>query len=295
MWLFFSQVFFMKATFVLFFRFIALSAWHFLSLMIAALVVGHFISLADQGQAPVGFAPLMAVSLVETALMVWMLSRLQLSGVRLLLVALVVFHGTKTFLMMIELVFFLNIWASPAMISVERVLALELHGLLMACLYCPMAILLLKKWRVPGLLSPRYPSITRKLLLNIVAVSLFYSACYWVVGTYLLIPLAGESFGFTYGNLQVPVWMPLFQAARGLVWAVIVLLLVVYLPIKGVRLYLAVGLVLAILGSAQLLSPNPYMLDHLRHAHLVEILISMMIFGGVAAWILKPKPSKTDI
>jgi hypothetical membrane protein len=153
--LFFSQGFSMKATFVFFFRFIALSAWHFLSLMIAALVVGHFINLADQGQAPVGFAPLIAVSLVETAVMVWLLSRLQLSGMRLLLVLLVVFHGAKTFLMMIELVFFLNIWAAPAMISVERVLAVELHGLLMACLYCPIAILLLKKWRAPGVLPPR--------------------------------------------------------------------------------------------------------------------------------------------
>ena len=113
-----------------------------------------------------------------------------------------------------------------------------------------------------------------------------------MVGAYLLIPLAGESFGFTYGNLQVPVWMPLFQAARGVLWAVIVLLLVTYLPLKGVRLYFAVGLILAILGSAQLLSPNPYMLDHLRYAHLVEIWVSMMIFGGAAAWILNPKPSK---
>jgi hypothetical protein len=263
--------------------------------MIAALVVGHFINLADQGQAPVGFAPLIAVSLVETSVMVWLLSRLQLSGMRLLLVLLVVFHGAKTFLMMIELVFFLNIWAAPAMISVERVLALELHGLLMACLYCPIAILLLKKWRAPGVLSPRCPSITRKLLLNILTAGFFYSACYWVVGAYLLIPLAGESFGFTYGNLQVPVWMPLFQVARGLVWAVIVLLLVTYLPTKGVKLYLTVGLILAVLGSAQLLSPNPYMLDHLRYAHLVEIWVSMMIFGGVATWILKSKPLKTVI
>lgn len=278
----------MKSTLVFFTRFIALSVWHFLSLMIAALVVGSFMSLADQAQAPANVVSIFSVSLLETAVMIWVLSRLQLSGVRLLLVALLVFHGVKTFLMMIELVFFLNIWASPALISVERVLALELHGLLMACLYCPMAILLLKKWRSSGG-SPQsvFPAINAQLMLKIIVVSLIYAACYWVAGAYLLIPLAGESFGFTYGHLQVPAWMPLFQMARGLLWAVIVLLLVIYLPLRGAKLYLGVGLILATLGSAQLLSPNPYMLDHLRYAHIVEIWVSMMIFGGVAAWILK--------
>ncbi len=286
----------MKSMLVLFARFSALSVWHCLSLIIAALVVGSFISLADQGQPPVSFASLMAVSLLETAVMMWMLSRLRLSGISLLLVSLVVFHGAKTFLMMIELVFFLNFWASPPMISVERVLGLELHGLLMACLYCPMVILLLRKWRMPSLSSrPTLPSLNYSLILKIIGISLLYSACYWVVGTYLLIPLAGESFDFTYGNLQVPAWMPLFQAARGLLWAVIVLLLVTYLPAKDVKLYLAVGLVLAMLGSVQLLSPNPYMLDHLRYAHLVEIWVSMMIFGGTAAWILKQKSFQVDV
>lgn len=280
----------MKSSLVFFFRFMVLSAWHFLSLMIAALVVGSFISLADQSQAAVSLVSVFSVSLLETGVMVWMLSRLQLSGIRLLLVVLVIFHGVKTFLMMIELVFFLNIWALPPLISVERVFALELHGLLMACLYCPVAMLVLRKWRASSLFSrPVFPDINRALILKIIGVSGLYSACYWVAGTYLLIPLAGESFGFTYGHLQVPVWMPLFQAARGLIWAVIVLLLVNYLPVRSGKLYIGIGLILATLGSAQLLSPNPYMLDHLRYAHMLEIWVSMMIFGGLAAWILKPR------
>jgi hypothetical protein len=289
--MFFSRGLFMKFTLAFFVRFVALTAWHFLSLTIAALVVGSFISLADQPQAPVNFTALISVGVLETAVIVWMLSRLQLWGVPLLFVSILVFHGVKTFLMMIELVFFLNIWASPPVISVERVLALELLGLLMACLYCPMVILFLKKWRTPNVYPQQnFPTFSRWLLLKIIAVSVLYTACYWMVGIYLLIPLAGESFGFTYGHLHVPMWMPLLQMARGLLWAFIVLLLVTYLPERGARLYLSIGLILAILGSVQLLSPNPYMLDHLRYAHIVEIWVSMMIFGGLAAWILQRKP-----
>jgi len=278
----------MKARLVFCTRFIVLCIWHLVSLMIAALVVGSFISLADPGQPTVDLVPLLAISFLETAVMVWVISRLKLTGIKLLVVTLIIFHGVKVFLMMIELAFFLNIWASPAMITLERVFGLELHGLFMALLFCPMAILVMRKWKAneqnPAAI---FPSPNRSLVIRILGVSALYSACYWLAGSYLLIPIAGESFIFTYSHLQVPGWMPLFQAGRGLLWALIVLLLVRHLVLQGARLYLAVGVILAMLGSAQLLAPNPYMLDHLRYAHMFEIAVSMMVFGFLASWILR--------
>ncbi len=273
-------------------RFAVLCLWHLASVVIAALAVGSFVSLADQGQPPVGIAPLLVVSALETAAVVWLISRLHLTGFQLLVITLIVFHGAKMFLMMIELAFFLNIWASPAMISLERVVALELHGLLMASLFCPMAIMVMSKWKSsmqnsPSALRSLFPEINRKLMMRILGVSILYSACYWLAGSYVLIPLAGESFVFTYGNLQVPTWMPLFQVGRGLLWALIVLLLVRHLRVQGTRLYISVGVVLTILGGAQLLAPNPYMLDHLRYMHIVEIVVSMVVFGFIASWILR--------
>lgn len=278
----------MKSGLVFCVRFAVVCLWHLMSLMIAALVVGSFANLTDPGQVPVGFAPLLAVSVLEVGVVMWLISRSNLAGIKLLLIVLIVFHGAKIFLMMIELAFFLNIWATPPMISLERVLALELHGLLMALLFCPLAILVLKKWKSfeRHLLSV-FPTFSRDLIVRVMGVSVLYSACYWVAGAVLLIPLAGESFMFTYGHLQVPVWMPLFQVGRGLLWALIVLLLVRHLRLRGMGLYLGVGLTLAILGGAQLLVPNPYMLDHLRYAHMVEIAVSMVVFGFMASWILR--------
>lgn len=278
----------MKSGLVFFARFAALCFWHLMSLMIAALVVGIFASLAHPGQAAVGFAPLLAVSVLEVAVVMWLISYSNLAGIKLLLVMFIVFHGVKIFLMMIELAFFLNIWATPPMISLERVFALELHGLLMALLFCPVAILMLKKWKAIGQnLSSVFPAFNRDLIIRVFVVGVLYSVCYWIAGSFLLIPLAGESFIFTYGHLQLPVWMPLFQVGRGILWALIVLLLVRHLRLEGIALYLGVGSTLAILGGAQLLVPNPYMLDHLRYAHMVEIAVSMGVFGSIASWILR--------
>jgi len=269
-------------------RFLALCLWHFMSVAIAALVVGNVVSLVDQGQPSAGFASLFAISILETAVVVWMITRSNLSGIRLLVVTLVVFHGVKIFLMMIELAFFLNIWASPPMISLERVLALEVHGLLMACLFCPVAIATFKKRTSPGPIQPTiFPLFHSSLMIKLLNVSVLYAVCYWMTGSFLLIPLAGKSFDFTYGNLQVPSWMPLFQMGRGVLWALVVFLLVRHLRVHGIRLYVGIGVTLAILGGAQLLMPNPYMLDHLRYVHLLEILVSMLIFGGLAGWILR--------
>ncbi len=285
----------MKSGLVFCARFIGLCGWHLVSLMLAALVVGSFVRLADQGQPAVDFAPLLVISILETAAVVWLISSLRLTGIKLLLVKFMVFQGVKVFLMMIELAFFLNVWASPPLISLDRVLALELHGLLMALLFCPMAILVLKQWRsTEQHHAAIFPVVNRKLIIRILAVGVLYSGCYWLVGSFLLIPLAGESFMFTYGHLQVPVWMPLFQVGRGLIWALIVLLLVNHLDVRGATLYLGVGVILATLGGAQLLSPNPYMLDHLRYAHMLEIAVSMMLFGVLASWILGSKQLEAD-
>jgi len=277
----------MKSVLVFCAYFAALCLWHLMSLAIAAGVVGHFISLADAGQAAVDVVPLLSVSILEVAVVVWLICRLKLAGIKLLVATLVVFHGVKIFLMMIELAFFLNIWASPPVISLERVSGLELHGLLMSLLFCPVAILLMKKWRLPGHgPSNIFPIIKRSLMGKIGVISVLYAACYWIAGGFILIPLAGESFLFTYGHLQVPAWMPFFQVGRGLLWAFIVLLLVHNLNVSGLRLYMGVGVVLAVLAGAQLLLPNPYMLGHLRYAHLVELGVSMMFFGVLASWIL---------
>jgi hypothetical protein len=113
-----------------------------------------------------------------------------------------------------------------------------------------------------------------------------YVLIYFVAGMVLAIPLAGPAFAATYGNLQLPAWLVLFQFVRGLLWAGILWLLIGnHRPERDSRITAAV--VLGIISSFQLLQPNPYMEDQLRAAHLTEVLVSMTLFGWLAAWIFR--------
>jgi hypothetical protein len=42
-------------------------------------------------------------------------------------------------------------------------------------------------------------------------------------------------------------------------------------------------------GLAPLLVPNPLMPDAIRYAHMVEVVCSNLVFGGIAGWLLSPR------
>ncbi|WP_293746682.1 hypothetical protein [uncultured Paraglaciecola sp.] len=233
-----------------------------------------------------------SVSVIETLTMMWLLSRINLTGVKLTCVAILFFHGTKVFMMMIEAAFFLNIWTTTPLMSLAEINAMELQGLVMALLYCPVLVWSMGKWgdKKSNAASLAFPqrsalgnltTLTKRLLV----VSVVYATCYILAGMFILIPLAGESFQPTYEHLQVPVWMPLFQVARGVLWGLILLPIVIHFSGTKRQLRISVGLGLAALGSAQLLYPNPHMNEALRYAHIVDITVSMFVFGWIACWI----------
>ena len=59
---------------------------------------------------------------------------------------------------------------------------------------------------------------------------------------------------------------------------------------------------MAVFGSVQLLYPNPYMAEQLRATHLIEVSVSMAIFGWLVAGIyvrsvqkIEPQNRNTEI
>lgn len=269
-------------------KILGLSLWHMVSLMLAAMVINLTIGFENQGEQNVQWLTMLTVSLLETIAMVWLVSFLKLHGLRLVLVAVLVFHSTKVFMMLIEAAFFLNIWTTTPIMSMSEVWTNELLGLLMALIYCPLLVWLMGKWRSENTAERmQYFSIPKLILVKrLTAVSVVYTICYLLAGALMLMPLAGDAFEPTYATLQVPAWMPLFQIARGLLWGLILLPVVMYFSGSTRHLKMGSGLLLAALGAAQLLYPNPYMVEHLRYAHLLEIVVSMFVFGWIASAIL---------
>jgi hypothetical protein len=193
------------------------------------------------------------------------------------------YWGTKFFQMLIEAAFFLNVWQAEPLMSWSELMFSACYGTVASLLFAPLAVWIVNARPV----EPREPVVLPPLV-PALKVGTVYVPIYFVAGMVLAIPLAGSAFAVTYENLQLPAWLPLFQFVRGLLWAGILWLLIGnHGPQRDSRVTAAV--VLGIISSFQLLQPNPYMADQLRAAHLTEVLVSMTLFGWLAAWLFSRK------
>jgi hypothetical protein len=92
-----------------------------------------------------------------------------------------------------------------------------------------------------------------------------------------------------FGDLflkEDPVIIP-FQLLRGALWTALALVIVWMMKGRRWEASLAVALTFSALLAVPLgLFPNPYMPPMVRQAHFIEILSSMLLFGGIAGWVL---------
>ena len=79
----------------------------------------------------------------------------------------------------------------------------------------------------------------------------------------------------------------LFQLLRGALWTGLALLIVRMIIAKRWEASLAVALNFSLLLAVPLIMfPNPYMPPMVAQSHFVELMTSMVLFGGVAGWVL---------
>jgi hypothetical protein len=223
------------------------------------------------------------VAVLEAGAVYCLLTGLQVGRRHQIWILFAFYWGTKFLQMLIEAAFFLNVWQAQPLMSWPELAFSGCYGTVTCLLFVPLAVWIANarpaETREPVLLPPLVPSLK---------VGAAYVPIYFVAGMVLAMPLAGPAFAGTYENLQLPAWLPLFQFGRGLVWAGILWLVIGnHAPERDSRVTLAVAL--GIVASFQLLQPNPYMADPLRAAHLTEVLVSMTLFGWLAAWVFNKK------
>jgi hypothetical protein len=86
-----------------------------------------------------------------------------------------------------------------------------------------------------------------------------------------------------------PIILP-FQLLRGALWTALALLIVALMKAKQREGSLAVALTFASLLSLPLgLFANPYMPPLVARSHFLEISSSMLLFGGIAGWVMGSK------
>lgn len=195
----------------------------------------------------------------------------------------ILYWGTKFLMMHIEATFFLLLWQSEPIMSWPELNFLYLYGVIQVGIF---SILAVYPYQVSNTHEEHEAAVKVLRLPNVIAVAACYVVVYYLAGMFLAMPLAGESFFATYENLNLPSWHLIFQFVRGLIWVAI---LFPCLSCAGskVKSKLILSGAFAVFAATQLLHPNAYMETTLRLSHLVELFISMFVFGYLAIFILK--------
>lgn len=224
--------------------------------------------------APPALVPVLLSNLLIAVLLTWTAARLRAQGVWRPLILWAIWGGVQANSMLETLLF--DVGMPPA--DVARVTAW-----LLAVSGC-FAI-------VVGLLfrsAPIEPSSARAIrwppAWRFGLCALAYVALYFTAGT-LVWPFIREFYEARPMPPQVTVIG--LQVVRGLGYAVIVWVLMSKLRASRAAAAWVCGLTLSVLGGiAPLLIPNPYLPDHVRHAHLIETSVSNFLFGWLAGWLL---------
>jgi hypothetical protein len=247
---------------------------------------------------PPGVAILLVAAL-HTAIMAWLILRSRWTGWRLAATMIVVFFGVQSLLPQVESWIF---QASPGYAShlparmIPRIL---MAGLIHACLWIPLAILILGRWRAHRPSPPRAPGAGGLWGWKVPAAAVAYVVLYFVFGYYVAwrnpavtAYYQGTDPGTFWRQLQSVLrdtpWLPLVQGLRGLAWAVLGVIVLRSMRGPIAERALAVASLFAIVMNASLLLPNPYMPYDVRMVHLVETASSNFLFGLLVAWMFGP-------
>ena len=237
---------------------------------------------------------LLAVSLLETAVLTTIILRSRWSGWRLVGAIFLAFYGLNTVVTQIESIVYL-----PHQLPEGMIPRLFVMGAIVAGLFAPLAVLILGKMKrepTPPAPNPRQGmppgAWAWKLAVSGVAgVVLYYAFGYFVawknpaVQAYYGGTDPGSFFAQMARVWATTPWMFPLQAMRTT--------LCVAFALPAIRMHegqpwevaLAAGLLFGA-WSSQLLLPNPYMPAAVARAHLVETVSSNFFFGCIAGWLL---------
>jgi len=246
---------------------------------------------------PPALAPLVVTAL-DTAVMAWLILRSRLRGWALAATMIAVLFGVQTLMPQVESWIFQAYSGYAKHLPAEMIPRIVMAGLVHACLWIPLAVLILGRWRTDaGSNGGPRPTASAALWSGKLAVAAaVYVLLYFLFGYYVAwrSPAVRAYYeGTDPGTFWVQMWtvlrdtpwLPGVQLLRGAVWTVLGVMVLrsmdASLPEKAV----AVGALFAVVMCSGLLLPNPYMPYDVRMVHLAETAPSNFLFGLFVAWL----------
>jgi hypothetical protein len=230
--------------------------------------------------------------LTQLLTLVYLITRLDLRGMKLFLAVVIVFWGLQTFMTQLETWYFRE--AMPA-ITDKELLNLFLRPLITTVVFVPLAMWVFGKWKEGSNASESHARLPLKwteiLWLSVAYVVIYFLFGYMVAWRFEAVRIfysgSPEDAGFI-GQLKYTLnekpLIFLFQLLRGLLWIVMALPVLLYL--KGSKQEkFAACVVLYSVTVIQLIVDNPFMPPPVRIAHLLEVGSSNALFGWLIGWV----------
>jgi len=195
--------------------------------------------------------------------------------------------GIATFMIQIETIVFGS--AFPGL-SVPDVLMLVLTAFVGTVIFVPMAILVMGKWK--GTNPQTRPLFNKEYLPRVALIAVIYPVIYFFFGYFVAWQF--EAVREFYATSTITTAQPLLtiiQIVRGALWVVSALPLLVMFE-KRWQIITAIAVSFSLLPSIALILPNPVMPAPVAHAHLIEMVSSMLLFGLVTGWIMTGSKEK---
>jgi hypothetical protein len=277
-------------------RLVALAALYFICFAaVSAALLSPPSGQPAPAQAGAALAALLAVSLLNTAVLAYVIIRSRWAGWKLILTIFFVLYGVTTVMSQVETAFFVT-RLPPGMLP-----RLFLAGAIIAALISPPAVLILGKGKPeraenegPQRLNMPAGEWVGKLSLIVIA----YVVIYFTFGYFIAWKSAavrayygGSDPGSLLAQMRSVVWdtpwlLPL-QAARAILWAALAVPVIRMMKGRWWEAGLAVALLFGVVMNTQLLLPNPLMPREVRMVHLVETASSNFIFGWLVVLVLR--------
>ena len=291
-----SQV---KRTFLLFrlaLACIAMSVAYILSTM----VIGETNVIMTPEEASQAGMALVVVSLIDALVLSFLILRSPWRGLKLIGAVILVHFGVETFMAQIETLYF----NSAVQMGTAEFVGIVAAGALRALMFAPLAVFILGKMKKsvqPG--EKRAATVPSAWGKRFAALAVFYVVVYFTFGyfvawqweetrLYYSGTTAIKPFFTHFRDLfltEDPIIIP-FQVLRGALWTYLGMAIVRMIKARRWEASLAVALTFAVLLSLPLgLFPNPYMPPMVARSHFFEISSSMLLFGGIAGWVMYSK------
>ncbi len=251
----------------------------------------------EPGQAQAGGAllALLALSFLNTSVLVYIILRSRWAGLKLTLAIFFILYGVTTVMPQIETAFFLT-GLPPGMVP-----RLFLSGAIMAALFSPLAVLILgkrrsepKEFHSNSRLNMSLGVWVGKLSLIVIA----YLVIYFTFGYFIAWKNAavrnyyggsdpGSFLAQMSSVLRDTPSLLVLQAVRACLWTVIAVPLIRMMKGQWWEAGLAVSLSFAVVMNSQLLLPNPFMPQEVRMVHLLETATSNFLFAWLMVVVLR--------